>query len=282
MSSEFIELIEGMRGQSVASVAAHPYVQQCKALRVEVAGQFIADYRKHLDETGPVAKSYGAAADIAAYAVATSILPYAVVDPELLLAHVQWPSAEAWDQRMLAYAEAGLLTTDQIVRALKSDGFSQKASMLMPFGNDAWAVALRNQVARWPAKRKTAWTTLIRFARTTDLPLKPSEEWLSVREVRVLAKALEPCMRDFVDSMLLFALPVDPVNDRTRASKLTRAAEENAKLLHALMLFMIASRPSKSDEVFARIREVSLLEIPGLGKYLPRLAHRIALGPSIS
>ena len=277
MSLAFQQLIDAMRERTLAEVRAHPTVQSCKALLGAEAADFLRAYRAHLTEKGSVVQTHGAAADIAAFSVAQAVLPTATVDAPFLLARIGWPSAEAWDAAMLARAEAGSLTTDEIVLALQSPGFAAQAASLLPFGGDAWAQALRSTVQSWSATRKATWTTLVEFARTTDMPLCPTADFLASGPVRKLSKAFGPRLPGILPCLERLGPPEHRAYDPNRPSELTRAAEENALLLHALVLFAAVHQPAGWTTAVARVREVASLTLPELGVYLPKLAHRAEL-----
>jgi hypothetical protein len=277
MSDPFATLIDVMRDKTIAEVRSHPVVVSGKALCGADAAAFLRAYRSHLADKGPLARTHGAAADIAAFSVAQAIVPHASVDTRFLLDRIGWPSAEAWDAAMLARAHGGQLSTDEIVAALQSSGFAAQASFLLPFGSDAWAVKFRSLVDAWPKKRKASWTALVELARNTDLPLRPSDEWLTSGAAKAVSKALAPCLDDIMRCLDIFAAPLDEITDRSRPSQLTRAAEENAKLLHALVLFIAAQRPDGWQGALRRVQEVASTSIAGLGGYLPKLAWRASL-----
>jgi hypothetical protein len=277
MSDAFRRVVDSMRGKPLAAVRADAFVQACKSLRGEEAAAFLRAYRAHLRDAGPLSDTHGAASDIAAFTIAEAIVPHATVDAGFLLERIGWPTKESWDATMLALAGRGELSPAHIAAALASPGFAAAASALLPFGSDPWATALREQVAAWPAERRETWTELVELARTADLPLRPSREWLTAPKMKQLRWSLERCLDDVCRCLERFASPVEGVVDLGRRSGLALAAEENAKLLHALVLVVAAERPDGWQSVVTRVRDVASSPAAGLGTYLPKLAARAAL-----
>jgi hypothetical protein len=277
MSNDWSSLIDELRDAPISGIGSHPRVAELKELEGERAAAFVRAHRDHLDRHGPLATTLGAAIDIAAFAVSDAVLERAGLGGETLLAHPRWPSSRSWDRTMLALASTGGLSADQIVKALASPGFAAGAAMLLPFGTEDWALALRDRVARWPEGPKSTWSALVELSHG-DLPLRPSaaEDALPAA---LSEKALRPCFPDIVQALRLLDAPTDgAVVDPSAPSGLGTSASKNAQLLHALVLAIVAMRPEGTEALLRHVREVASKRIPGLGTYLPKLAARAALG----